>query len=69
MGSQKNRFEKYVDWALMTLLSVIASYGSHLVGDMSKNLQELNQKVAVVLVKVADQDRRLIRLEKAVFHK
>ena len=67
MGTKSPRLEKYIDWALTTFLSFVASYGVHLISGMSQNIQELNEKVAVVISTSANQDHRLDRLEKFVF--
>lgn len=57
---------RMLNWAvtgLMALLSAIASYGTGLIRDVNVSIQELNNKVALIIADSANKDFRLERLE------
>ncbi len=62
----KNLESKLLHWTvpiLLSILSSVVSYAVNLLGDMSKNLQSLNEKMAVIIVKSMDQDQRLEKID------
>lgn len=66
MGKIESRLLNWAVTALLGLLSVVSTYGTHLVSDMSKNLQELNEKMAVVITRMADQGEEIADLKHRV---
>ena len=66
MGKQGRRLDKYVDWALMALLSGIATYATNKVSAMSASIDTLNQNVAVVITKADDQGKAIDDLKERV---
>lgn len=62
----KNMESKMLSWLvplMMTVLSTIITYGVNLLSDMAKNLQGLNEKMAVIIVKTTDQESRIEKLD------
>lgn len=52
-------FSRFVDWAFLAIITTIVSQGASQIGKLSNSIQELNQKMAVAIEKLGNQDHRL----------
>jgi hypothetical protein len=62
----KNMEGKILQWLMpimMTVMSTIVSYAVNLLADMSKNLQSLNEKMAVIIEKTTYQEAKIEKLD------
>jgi len=60
------RLLNYAITALLSIVSIIGSYGVHLISDMAADLKGLNVKMAVIMTQTADQKEGLASMDRRV---
>lgn len=59
-------FGKFVDRCFWAILCAIALYAADELKGMGTNIADLNEKMAVVLTRLSDQDKRFDLIERRV---
>ena len=59
----KDSFPEFVSWAFYSVVTGIAVYAVAILGDMNKNINELNTKIAVVMEKNSHYEYRFQAIE------
>lgn len=57
------KFSEFVHWAFQALVLALGTWGVSELSSLNKSIQELNVKVAVIIEKNENHERRLEKLE------
>lgn len=66
MEGQKLTFSRFVDWLFLAVIAFVGTKGVDKISDLSKSIEELNGKMAVVMTVNTGMDRRILDCETRV---